>query len=846
VASSCHNYEQPSYVSLEPIQIFAIVEFSFTSLRPHRRHSEILNMFNSRWQAEYGGSEPALRPDSAWFDRANCKVRSIAAKRMTAAADHSSGVQYFVHWQGSGGSTWETAEALQADSENGAAVKQFELSMSAHQHHSAALGGSAAQSLSGSAPAAAIANDDDDDDDASDYEDADAVLQDHDDFPLRLAAGESDLLLPLPMGKSLPSGGVISDDNLLKLAIGHSVSSAGVTLSELAELAGCPATMLHSWMFGRGRIDDHSEAELKKWLKKHAAPSWRQRMADVNSTVANSKDKHTRKRLALRKSVGTNYADVVTKGGGVSSDAMVGADVPDAELWLKWAKAGGSTYSPDPSVFDLSPADGGASGAGHLEQYAMVDHATLQALMEGVPDLPEAQRPCPPLQATVEEPAPTDAADTEAVADDSAEEDAEKETPADEQDDSQDADLTARAESADAAGPEMPMPADTPVAEELYAFNHYQRQLLALAAVDAATAKLHTVAPGAVPAGSLPAPAGVDLGDVSAHAIFLSGADANAPTAASAPLVQLLTSVDVPVLVTAAGVRVGGIWLARNLNEQEFEHLAIKALAATKQQSPQSVPGEVVKQLWSAYVACDWGTRDAAVWLGTAPVPPGDSPRVAPTAHALPKALRSSPLASVPPPPAGSAAPPSDSGMPPLDSEVYAQARERTAADLRRRTAEEEAAVEVAQARKAADAAIAAKSAAAAAASTATYHGQSSAQSQAEQSQAAAAEALRLLGAEAVNGLRHRGLQPLVFPSRPDAVALYGLAANGTLALQGNVPLAEARSLGMQMIQHIAAQQAAAQAQPGHLQPVSQATAATSAGQFGHGGAMPMGGGMMQ
>ena len=794
-----------------------------------------MNHFNSQWQTEYNGSEPAPCPDSAWFDRSTTKVRSIVTKRLTSSADRSSGLQYFVHWQGSGGSTWETAEALQSDADNAAAVKQFEAAMAAHQLPSPA---------SGAPPAPAAGAGDDDDDDASDYEDPETAMQEEDDLPLKRAVGESDMLLPLPMGKALPSGGVVSDDNLLKLALGHSASSAGVTFSELAELAGCPATMLHSWMFGRGRLDDHSEAELKKWLQKHASPSWRQRMADVNATVANLKDKHTRKRLALRKSLGTNHWDVPTKGGGLSTDTMVGPEAPDAQLWQQWAKAGGSTYQADPAVFDLSPVDGGASGAGHLEQYAMVDHATLQALMEGVSQLPEALAPCPPWMAPVEQDAPEDVPADEREGDEEATPsgDDAASAPADE---SEDVDLTAP-KDAEASGPAAPV-ADEPLVEDSYAFNHYQRQLLALAAVDAATAAAHTTLPGAAPAATLPAPAGVDLGGVPAHAVLLAPPDSAAPQAAVAPLVQLLASRQVPVLLSASGVRVAGHWLPRNLSEAQFEHLAIKAMAAAKRQTPDSVPGDLVKQLWSAYVACDWGTRDAAVWLGTAPVAPEDAPRIAPSAHALPKALSGAPPANVPAPPAGSAAPPTKSGMPPLDSELYAQARERTAADLRCRVAADEAAIEVAKAKQAADAAIAARSAAKAAANTVTYRAQPSAQSQAEQSQAAAAEAVRLLGSDAVTGLRQRGLQPLVFPSRPDAVALYGLAANGTLSLQGNVPLAEAKALGLQTLQHIQAQQAAAQGQ--QQAPPAQHTAGMAASS-GHylpqaGEGMHMGGGLM-
>ncbi len=869
MASLSDNYGKTPSVSprrFQNLPFCFMLPANITAFTPCRRHAELIGLFNSRWEAEYGGREPQPRPVESWFDRANSKVARIATKRKIGAMHQASGLQYFVHWQGAGGSSWETAEALHADPDNAAAVKHFEQSIAVNHAPAPAAGAAAAPPAPAPAAPTAqrIATEDEEDEDASDYEDADGLpLEGEEDFPRRKTTGESDVLLPLPMGKSLPSGGVISDDNLLKLALGHSLSAAGVTLSDVAELAGCPSTMLHSWMFGRGRIDDHSEAELKKWLKKHATPAWRQRLPDVHDTVANAKDKHTRKRLALRKSLGTNFSNVSTKGGGVSTETMVGPDAPDADLWLKWQQAGGSTYKPDPAVFDLSPADGGASGVGHLEQYALVDHATLQALMEGVAQLPQAQQPCPPLSSPEADDAEEDAAAEEGGEADEEGGGADEEGgeasadaaagPAQGSADAEDGDVDLTRSAVEEAGPAPPAQDSTPPPPAEYAFNHYQRQLLALAAVDEGTAAAHTARPGAPLPASLPAPAGVDLAGVPAHAVQLAP-EGNPPPVNGAAIVQLLASSEVPTFVTSAGVRVGGHWMPRNLSQAEFEHLAIKAIAAAKNQAPEAVPGVVVQQLWAAYVACDWSTRDAAVWLGTAPIASAGALRTAPTAYALPKALSSAPPADVSPPPAGSAPPPSQSGMPPLNSDVYAQARERTAADLKRREAEERAAVDAAKARKAAEQAIAAKSAAAAAANTVTYHGQSSAQSQAEQSHAAAAEALRLLGTEAVSGLRHRGLQPMVFPSRPDQVALYGFSGNGTLALQGNVQLAEAKTLGLQTLQQVQAQ---AQQQGHHMQPHSHAhshmaqgshsstTSAAHGQHYSHGGAAMQMGGMM-
>jgi hypothetical protein len=270
----------------------------------HRRHLQMIERFNQQWDAQYRGTEPAVRSQTSWFDPQFCKAAHILAKRAVAASSKSSGVQYYVHWQGltRDGATWETAEALTADPQNNTMVQRFELSMQEHQKQ--AIGGSAGPAAAppaGNFPQASRAargrNEDfeEEDEDASEREGSD---DDEDLLGEPKTIGESTILLPLPMGKALPSGGVVSDDNLLKMAVGHSLASSGVSLQELAELAGCPASTLHSWIFGRGRIDDHTEAELKVWLQNHAAPAWRQRMPDVLGSVANLRDKHTRKRLA--------------------------------------------------------------------------------------------------------------------------------------------------------------------------------------------------------------------------------------------------------------------------------------------------------------------------------------------------------------------------------------------------------------------------------------------------------------------------------------------------------------------------------------------------------------------
>jgi hypothetical protein len=281
------------------------------------------------------------------------------------------------------------------------------------------------------------------------------------------------------------------------------------------------------------------------------------------------------------------------------------------------------------------------------------------------------------------------------------------------------------------------------------------------------------------------------------------------------------------------------------MSRQAFDHFAIQSLAKGKQQAPQDVPGAAVQQLWDTYVQCDFATRDATLWLGDAAGPSaGAGLRCAPSSAALSKALSSTAPVDVHAPEGGSL-PQLSSGMPPLNSPLYAEARERATADVQQRETEEKAAAAAAQAHKDAESAMIAKTSAAAAAAAvaATSAVASNAQSQAEQSQAAAAEALRLLGTDAVTGLRHRGLQPLVFPSRPDAVALYGLASNGTLALQGNVPLADARSLGLQTLQHVQAQAQAAQVQ--HAPNASYSSAAHSQQHSMYGGPSGPNGGMM-
>ena len=766
------------------------------------------------------GEPPPGSGNQAYFDIAYTKVAEVLSKRTTVTSTGNS-VQYFIHWRNlpkdATGLSWETVDALSQDAENAAAIKQYESDLAAKQqqqmlqlqmqraaaapvpHAQGAVGG-----LAGESDADEEEEEEEDDVDLEEALEADMGTDGSG------GIGASDSLLPLPQDLPGAQGsGAISDDNLFKLAVAQTVAEKKVQLLDLAAVVGVAHPQLSSWLTGRGRIDDHAEVELKHWLAHNAGPAWSQRLPDVMDCVANLRDRYTRKRLALRRSLGAKHVGITTKAGPISTPEMVGPEAPDPAVWEAHVQAGGQVYAAPLEALDMSPADGGPGGLGHLEQYAVVDHATLAALMEGMSALPEASRPVPPQS----QPAPPKEA-SDSSTEEKASEAAGPPAPAEGEagDEAQEApDAASEGDQGEGgAGEDQPTPPPTE-----FSFNHFQRQLMALAGMPEAEVPWVGPTDAAEPPAAAGEGAGV-TGGVPAFAIACRPQGSAAPQEVTFPpeLVQAARP-----QVSASAVCIASHWIPRGMTQPEFQHFIVPRLAEGAGKEAAAVPAAVVQQLWDLYTSMDHGTRDGTVWLPDLPplqVFSGAKTLVSsvPTPDARTKAMHMATAApgflpELPRQEASSASSPKAApGLPALDAPDFAQASKRAAEDC---AAREKKAAEI-------RAAAAQRSAQAARASASGAGASVSAQGSSQAIQRAAmAAALQALGPNAAQGFHARGFTPLIYPSHPNTVAIFQQTASGTVSHVANYTLAQARQFGEESlvaIMQLRAQQQAQQVPP--------------------------------